>query len=773
MAMLHTIAQGFWFVHPAIAGAAVVATVIPIAIHLLHRWNHKRVPWAAMRFLLAARQQSKRRIWIHNYLLLLLRIALIALLGFAVARPFSPSSANLGVGSNRGHHILVLDNSLSMSATVDDATIRDATTRFDRAKKSAANLLASMPKGDAVSLVSAVEPAKSPLAYASYDRRVAEEILAATLATQRPANWSGVWSKVNEILDDSDSAPGQVTVHILSDFDQSHWLHVDSKDSSGSDGVASSAVAGVRQLAERLSHDQHQLILIGLGDTPTSNLAVTKLNLASSVVSPALPMQLLVEITNFGKTLIDAAQLTVALDSQSMHEQALPAIGPGQTVAAAVMLAATSPGIHLVEASLQTTDSDALAVDNTRYLSIEIPKSVRILLIDGKPGRSILAGETGFLSAALSPESIGSGSMYDRSENQPSASTTIFAPKVISPAALDREALDEYGAMVLCNVATLSLQQWRQLESAVSAGVGLAIFAGDRLDPDQYNTFAYANGKGLLPGRLSTAQSRDNDTSEPLRFQRDDPPHEVIQELASLADSGLFLATVDRYVPIEPKLDNAETILRYTNGQPAVVGSKFGTGRVLYCSFSANMSWTNLPSKGDFVSFVLHLTTYLTSPTDSHRNLLVGQAIVEPIQASKTSFEAHAVDPQGQKIDTDLELMDEQLALIAGAAEQAGPWTLIVGPDRYPFAVNVDTKESDLRMTSADQLRSSFDTPNVVVLDDPNEIDARLLKVKSTELVLATTSFVLGLLLIEAWLAMRLGPGRRNKQPVSLDRHMR
>ena len=41
------------FVHPALAFGALLAGV-PLIIHLLNRQRHKPVPWAAMRFVLAA-----------------------------------------------------------------------------------------------------------------------------------------------------------------------------------------------------------------------------------------------------------------------------------------------------------------------------------------------------------------------------------------------------------------------------------------------------------------------------------------------------------------------------------------------------------------------------------------------------------------------------------------------------------------------------------------------------------------------------------------------
>src|SRR5688572_21946413 len=82
------------FVHPALAFGAALA-VVPLLIHLLNRERHKPMVWAAMRFVLAAYRKTRRRARLENLLLLLLRMAAVALLAFAVARPFTGAGSPL------------------------------------------------------------------------------------------------------------------------------------------------------------------------------------------------------------------------------------------------------------------------------------------------------------------------------------------------------------------------------------------------------------------------------------------------------------------------------------------------------------------------------------------------------------------------------------------------------------------------------------------------------------------------------------------------------
>src|SRR4051794_35325800 len=66
-----------------LAGAGALS--VPIIIHLLNRRRFKVVTWAAMRFLLAAQKQNTRRLRLEQLILLLVRVALMGLIVFAMA----------------------------------------------------------------------------------------------------------------------------------------------------------------------------------------------------------------------------------------------------------------------------------------------------------------------------------------------------------------------------------------------------------------------------------------------------------------------------------------------------------------------------------------------------------------------------------------------------------------------------------------------------------------------------------------------------------------
>jgi hypothetical protein len=64
------------------------AIAVPVLIHLFNRKSAKRIEWGAFIFLMDSMISRRRRMLIEDILLLATRCLLLALLSFAIARPF-------------------------------------------------------------------------------------------------------------------------------------------------------------------------------------------------------------------------------------------------------------------------------------------------------------------------------------------------------------------------------------------------------------------------------------------------------------------------------------------------------------------------------------------------------------------------------------------------------------------------------------------------------------------------------------------------------------
>src|SRR5262249_53907818 len=95
-----------------LTGAALVG--LPVLLHLIMRQEPKRLPFPAFRFLKQRRQINQRKVRLRHFLLLLLRMALIALICLSLWQPTTLSEGFSLRGGRPIAVVVVLDTSPSM-----------------------------------------------------------------------------------------------------------------------------------------------------------------------------------------------------------------------------------------------------------------------------------------------------------------------------------------------------------------------------------------------------------------------------------------------------------------------------------------------------------------------------------------------------------------------------------------------------------------------------------------------------------------------------------
>ena len=90
---------------------------LPVVIHLINRYRHRTVKWAAMMFLLDARRMTSGMARLRQIMILTVRTLAVAGLLFAVARPLASGWLGSAAGSAADTVIILLDRSASMEQT--------------------------------------------------------------------------------------------------------------------------------------------------------------------------------------------------------------------------------------------------------------------------------------------------------------------------------------------------------------------------------------------------------------------------------------------------------------------------------------------------------------------------------------------------------------------------------------------------------------------------------------------------------------------------------
>src|SRR5436190_1334528 len=142
------------FDHPIML-AGLGGAVIPLVLHLLGRARYRSVEWGAMMFLDEQLAGPRVRLAAHvkEWVLLALRMGMVALLAIALARPVVTAPDIAGEG--RVTAAIVLDRSASMG--IEDNGI----PRIEAARQTVVRILAGLNRGDQVGLITAGDPPPS------------------------------------------------------------------------------------------------------------------------------------------------------------------------------------------------------------------------------------------------------------------------------------------------------------------------------------------------------------------------------------------------------------------------------------------------------------------------------------------------------------------------------------------------------------------------------------------------------------------------------------
>lgn len=367
------------FLSPILASVGLACVAIPIIIHILMRRRRRPIQWAAMRFLLEAYRQHKRRLKLEQILLLASRCLVVALVALALGRPLLGKAGILG-GRGAVTLYLLIDNGLASSARPAEG---GAVSALDRHKAAAKSLLDQLDpaSGDRAALIALGGPAQSIVSPPSSSAAAVAELVRTLAPTDSPTDIPGAIAAVRESLNGhaGENAGHQIIV-VLSDF-------------------LSGSADTERKLAEIGRREGVLLMASAPAGTGASNVTIASLEpdrpvLLAAAEGPAsqqTPVRLLLRRSGPGAA--EAAATTVHLTFQTETASGLstgvPAgqtvvrWAPGQTEATATATAELAGAGRAAGPALLTAtiDADAVGGDNAWRRPIEVRRSLRIGLV--------------------------------------------------------------------------------------------------------------------------------------------------------------------------------------------------------------------------------------------------------------------------------------------------------------------------------------------------------------------------------------------------------
>jgi hypothetical protein len=731
---------------------AAGAASIPIIIHLLNRNRYRIVPWAAMRFLLAAQRKNTRRMRLEQWILLAVRVLVVVLLVLAMASVYGWANGPGGLwswlfpdtfvraaaGSLRTHKILVIDGSFSMAHKNGDS---DA---FEHARQAAMQIIDDSPGGDGFSVVLMSVPPRRIVGEASDDaRKVTDEIQSLRL----PHGNSDLTATLNTVADLLRTSPGKFEekeVYFLTDLQRSTWTAHQAVDP----GIA------LQKIQSRA-----RTIFVNVGEGETNNLAVTNVLLDVPMVTTGAVTPIIATLHNYStearrQTKIDllvgkAYATTVDPPFRLRVEQeVLTDIPPGQTATVSFSFKFPSAGEYAVQVR---AEGDALELDDRRTVIISVKDTVPVMLVNGKPAVELYDRATEFLSDALNPF-------------QGIAAPRHFParPKIVSESSFadaGQGDLTAYDCVFLCDVPRLGQVEIKRLEAHLRRGGGIVICLGPRVDLEAYNRLLYRNGEGILPAKLvGRERAPDNRfytlysdeegyKKPPLTDFGADNGKTILQSvpfyeyvIAEVPDSSKarkilsFMpeAQVNRGIdtPRSPNKPGAAKSMRLED--PAILEWSRYRGRVILITTTVNQDWTDeWPKSPSFLPLMQELFRFAVAGRLREHSGTVGDVLEEYLPVGNARLDVTINTPEDKIENARTEDREDGSVFRWSGTDTSGVYRAVIGLDRrdHLFAINVPTTtdaqqacESDLARTNAEELRSTFPGWDFQVVNEVKDV---------------------------------------------------
>ena len=775
---------------PAVwAGLIAAAILLPILIHLINLMRHRRVKWAAMEFLLQSYKKRRNRVWLKQFLLLLARITAMLLTLLMLAqigcdnRPLSSL-----VGTRVTHHYILLDDSFSMEDRVAESSVFDRARtslsalatriegqqnqRFTLLRFSRAAAQAETPPEGGENQISQLADLNGEIVDSNFAQRI-QEVQGRLNQSSLAIGPGPALEVVQQLIERRDDESPVVTV--LSDFRKKDWE---------SDPEIKRVMESLHGLGARLE-------MIRCAQAERDNLAIADIRIEGNLRVAGFPLMMSVTVRNFGETRAEKVQVKidslefppvastnegndVPPDVSELPTVFVDKIEAGATETRSFPVYFNLPGKHVVHARII---SDTVASDNARFKVVEVFDSAKVLLVDG-PERK----QTQFLETSLEPNGL--------TGIQPVQQTAEFLRDA------ETNALREFDVIVLADIGQLAETAVKNLESYVAGGGGLAIFVGPNTNRDFYNQRLFSNGSGLLPFPLADAfeiGERLDDQVPNIGIGA----HPIVKPFSGLKNSPLGLVQLFKVLrpPREwsasddPSVEIVATV-RGDERTPLLATRQYAAGRVALIATTAAPVWNNWSRNESYPLFMLMLEDWLAAGKFRESIALVGTDLQITFSADgfrrPVRYTGPSSDPRTRQEyerdaapgpDDDRQYRSTFVGNpeneTVGTTRLPGwyeAWLTIKsgGRDVRRWALNVDTAESDLTLSSSNRLAAIYGDAEVRVLNW-NELSPQLRQSNTSNIAKLILVILLLILIVEQWLAYSASyhPSRRAERRLA------
>jgi len=649
--------MGLSFLVPAFfAGAALLAA--PWIIHRIRRPEREPIRFSSLIFIPDVTKEVIERRRVQHWLLMLLRMGVLALLALAFARPYWKSMAAVTEEEGARRHMVLLDTSYSMGGGL-----------FEQAKAAARNVIADLPAGERVGVITFSSGAALAAPLRAEGRgdagtpEAARTAIDAVALTNNATNFVPALEMAQQhLLGDSDpsGAPrGRYLIHLVTDAQRAGL-----PESSGAWKVSPAI----------------ELSIVPVGPEARRNFAITDVQVRPA---PDGSRRVLGKLRNWTNEDAQGIRVRLVLGENEITARDVP-VKARSAIQVAFELPAEAAATAL-EGYLDIADG-GIPADDRRYFSFSAPPQSSIAIVTNEPEDTRRTPAWFFTQAfpndAKSPWKV-----------------ARIAPADVADVIND--GARRPAAIVLAGLAGTDAALGNALRAYVEGG-GRMLLA---LDPAQEATDraaagALLAGTGLVLGELHRTETGPGQFDLVSWVDFEHPIFVPFQGARTNDFSSVRFFNYQTLALGEP----AKPLARFEDGAPAIAEVAVGDGKIIVWPFALRLDWTTLPRSARFVPLLFETLLYLSDHREERVALAVGEALHASDLAFNESGQAEAWVPGEAAPRTVTEAGISQLRLDAPGLLRLRPAGAAEWAASRP--VNVEAREGDVERLPVDEFRA-------------------------------------------------------------------
>jgi len=623
------------FLNPAILFGLIAAS-IPIVLHFLNLRKLKRVEFSTLAFLKELQKTKIKRIKFKQWLLLLLRIAIIIFLVMAFARP---TVKNFTVGNSSAAKttaVIIIDNTFSMSVVTGNGSY------LNHAKQIAKNLLSNFQDGDEIVLLSLGTLSNEMIQPTTNTRQLTKQIDELEISdVSRTLNESIV--KAAQVLYQSNNFNKEI--YLLTDL-QKGRIYNSSNELSNLSSIFNSNV---------------RLYQIDLSEKESVNLGIEEIKSNNQIFEKGKTVSFDVTVKNYSKQPVNNSVASLFVNGKRSAQQSVNlAAGESKIIPFETTLLDTG----LVEIYAELEDDDILQ-DNKRFFSVYVPDKISVLfLTDNRE-------DAKFVKYAIDDPTKQKVKITENSLSQvPSLN------------------LKNYDAVVV--IGSERNTDWKNLFSYAESGGGLILMPGTQSTISNFQKLC----NSLNISSPVSAVGKINSQDSPALFDKINYQDPLFADLfENNKQQQVESPEIYYYFKIVPDA-RGKNIISMFDGSSFLSEYKLGVGKVFLFNSSLNLSWNNFPLKGFFAPLINRLVLYSSSKLKEQNTFYAGQNIIADI-ANHSISQIKVVKPSGENEFVNSDSLTNQNYFSYTKTEEAGTYKFYSSNKLLDYiSVNHDPKES-------------------------------------------------------------------------------